>query len=119
MATTGDPTGLAPSIPALLQRNARQYGTKSAYREKEFGIWQSWTWAETKEEVTALALGLLTLGLAKGDHVAILGRNRPALYWSMVAIQSAGGVPVPLYQDAAAEEVGYALDHCQRQYLRN
>ena len=117
LSQTQTGAGGLQSIPALLHRNATQFGSAPAYREKEFGIWQSWTWAETKEEVTALALGLLTLGLAKGDHVAILGRNRPALYWSMVAIQSAGGVPVPLYQDAAAEEVGYALDHCGARFV--
>lgn len=99
------------SIPQILARNVRLYGDKPAYREKEFGIWQSWTWAQTAEEIEAMALGLLELGVAPGDHVAILGRNRPALYWSMVAVQMCGGVPVPMYQDAAAEEIAYGLDH--------
>ncbi|KAF0676589.1 AMP-binding protein [Profundibacterium mesophilum] len=100
------------SIPALLARNAVQYADKTAYREKEFGIWQSWSWSETAGEIEALALGLIDLGLQPGEHVALLGRNRPALYWAMVAVQCAGAVPVPLYHDAAAEEVAYALDHC-------
>ena len=65
------------SIPALLARNARDHGTSAAYREKEFGIWQSWNWAEVGAEVNALALGLLEMGLSEGDHVAIIGRNRP------------------------------------------
>jgi len=106
------PSGALHSIPALLASNVSKLGSKAAYREKEYGIWQSWTWAEAAEEIEALALGLLTLGAAKGDHVAIIGRNRPALYWAMVAAQKAGWVPVPLYQDAAAEEIAYALDHC-------
>jgi long-chain acyl-CoA synthetase len=100
------------SVPRLLARNASLYGDKPAYREKEFGIWQSWTWAETAEEVDALALGLLDLGVNVGDHVAIIGRNRPALYWSMVAVQSVGAVPVPLYQDAVVEEMTYVLENC-------
>lgn len=100
------------AVPNLLARNAKLYGDQPAYREKEFGIWQSWTWAETYEEVEALALGLLHLGVAEGDHVAIVGRNRPALYWSMVAVQSVGGVPVPLYQDAVVEEMTYVLENC-------
>lgn len=100
------------TIPALLARNAREYGRQAAYREKEYGIWQSWTWAETAERVRDLALGFLALGVAKGDHVAIIGRNRPALYWSMVAAQKVGAVPVPLYQDAVAEEMAYVLEHC-------
>ena len=100
------------SVPALLARNVAQFGDKPAYREKEYGIWQSWTWAQAAAEIDALATGLLTLGANAGDHIAIIGRNRPAMYWGMVAAQKAGCVPVPLYQDAAAEEVAYALDHC-------
>ena len=100
------------AVPHLLARNAAIYGDKPAYREKEFGIWQSWTWAETAAEVEALALGLLDLGVNVGDHVAIIGRNRPALYWSMVAVQSVGAVPVPLYQDAVVEEMTYVLENC-------
>ena len=100
------------SLPALLRRNAQIYADAPAYREKEFGIWQSWTWRETCDEIEALALGMLDLGLAPGDHVAIIGRNRPYLYWSMVAAEMCGAVPVPLYQDAVAEEMAYVLDHC-------
>ena len=104
--------GAMLSIPALLARNAAQLGNSTAYREKEFGIWQSWTWKEVEAEVRALALGFLALGLERGDYVAIIGRNRPALYWSMVAAQAVGAVPVPLYQDAVAEEMVYVLEHC-------
>lgn len=100
------------SIPALLQRNAAQFGAKPAYREKEYGIWQSWTWAEAEQEIEALALGLLTLGVNKGDFVAVIGRNRPYFYWSMVAAQSVGAIPVPVYQDSASDEMAYVLDHC-------
>lgn len=100
------------SVPALLARNAARFGDKPAYREKEFGIWQSWTWKEVAYEIDSLALGLLSLGADVGDHVAIIGRNRPALYWAMVAAQKAGCVPVPMYQDAAADEMAYAMDHC-------
>ncbi|MDJ0821721.1 MAG: AMP-binding protein [Paracoccaceae bacterium] len=105
------------SVPALLQRNATRYADSPAYREKEYGIWQSWTWAETAQEIEALALGLLNLGVNKGDHIAIIGRNRPYLYWSMVAAQSVGAVPVPLYQDAVAEEMEYVLGHCGARFV--
>ncbi|SEN02577.1 AMP-binding protein [Palleronia pelagia] len=105
-------TETAVSIPALLARNARDLGESPAYREKEFGIWQSWTWGEVSEEIEALALGLMDLGLARGELVVISGRNRPALYWAMVAVQSAGAVPVPIYQDAAVDEIAYQLEHC-------
>ncbi len=110
-------TGVLESIPALLARNAVQHARLTAYREKEFGIWQSWTWAETAEEVRAIAMGLLALGLARGDYVAVIGRNRPAMYWSMVAAQMCGAIPVPLYQDAVAEEMAYVLDHCGARFV--
>ena len=105
------------SIPALLARNASEFGDKAAYREKEFGIWQSWTWLEAVDQVEALALGLLSLGAEKGDHVAIAGRNRPYLYWAMLAAQSIGAVPVPIYQDAVGDEIAYVLDHCNARFI--
>ena len=105
------------SLPALLHRNATQHATAPAYREKEFGIWQSWSWAETEKEIEALALGLINLGVNEGDFIAIIGRNRPYLYWSMVAAQSVGAVPVPLYQDAVAEEMAYVLGHCGARFV--
>ena len=105
------------SLPALLHRNATRFGNAPAYREKEFGIWQSWTWAEAEKEIEALALGLINLGVNEGDFIAIIGRNRPYLYWSMVAAQSVGAIPVPLYQDAVAEEMAYVLGHCGARFV--
>ena len=105
------------SIPALLKRNATEIGSKAAYREKEFGIWQTWTWAEAEKEIENLALGLINMGVNEGDFVAIIGRNRPYLYMSMVAAQMAGAVPVPLYQDAVAEEMAYVLGHCGARFV--
>ncbi len=117
MAQSSPSSGAPKSVPALLRRNAAQFGSRDAYREKEYGIWQSWTWAATLDEIEAMALGLLALGLDGGDHVAIIGRNRPALYCSMVAVEMAGGIPVPLYQDAVSEEMTYVLDHCGARFV--
>ncbi|WP_299846272.1 AMP-binding protein [uncultured Paracoccus sp.] len=117
MTDRQSPAGEAESIPALLARNAARMGARPAYREKEFGVWQSWTWAETAEEVRAIALGFLVLGLKPGDHVAVIGRNRPAHYWSMIAAQMCGAVPVPLYQDAVAEEMAYVLGHSGARFV--
>ncbi|WP_282129096.1 AMP-binding protein [Roseobacter litoralis] len=105
------------SVPALLHRNAKEFADAPAYREKEYGIWQSWTWAETLEEVEALALGLVDLGVREGDFIAVIGRNRPRLYWSMIAAEMVGAVPVPLYQDAVAEEMAYVLSHCGARFV--
>jgi len=110
------PDGL-DTFPKLLARNAVQWAELPAYREKEYGIWQSWNWAEVAENVNALAMGYVALGLNEGDHVAIIGRNRPYLYWAMLAAQSAGAIPVPLYQDANAEEMAYVLGHCGARFV--
>lgn len=107
----------AHTLYGLVKRNSEAYGKKPAYREKEFGIWQSWNWAEAAEEIEKLTCGLIHLGLKSGDHVAILGRNRPYFYWAIVAVQAAGGVPVPLYQDSVADEVRYVLDHCKARFV--
>lgn len=111
MTTPASPVGELDTVPRLLLRNAALFSAQPACREKEFGIWQSWTWAEVADEVHSIALGLLSIGVRPGDHVAVIGRNRPALYWSMVAAQAAGAVPVPLYHDAVADEMAYVLDH--------
>ncbi|MEM6944590.1 MAG: AMP-binding protein [Pseudomonadota bacterium] len=88
-----------------------------ASRVKEFGIWQSWTWAEVSNETREIALGLMALGFQPGDRLAVIGSNRPHLYWSMVAAQMVGGVPVPMYQDAVAEEMVYVLDHAEARFV--
>lgn len=117
MAQSSQAAGGLASIPALLQRNAQRFADKPAYREKEFGIWQTWTWKDVQREVDNLARGLINLGVNEGDFIAIIGSNRPQLYWSMVAAQSVGAVPVPLYQDSAAEEMAYVLDHCGARFV--
>ncbi|MEZ5676081.1 long-chain acyl-CoA synthetase [Thalassovita litoralis] len=117
MAQSSQAAGGLQSIPALLHRNATEFGSRPAYREKEFGIWQSWTWKDTEVQITNLALGLINLGVNEGDFIAIIGRNRPYFYWSMVAAQAVGAVPVPLYQDSAAEEMAYVLDHCGARFV--
>jgi long-chain acyl-CoA synthetase len=99
------------TFPKYLLHNARRFAAVPAMRHKDFGIWQSWTWAEQRDEVRALALGLRALGLSAGDKIAIIGANRPRLYWAFAATQSLRAVPVPVYADAVADEMAYVLDH--------
>ena len=110
-------SGPEDSIPALLRRNAKVYGDQPANREKEFGIWQSWTWSDVAATTQRIALGLLKLGVQPGDHIAVIGRNRPQLYWHMVATQMVGATPVPVYQDAIAGEMEYILNHCGARFV--
>ncbi len=97
------------TFPRLLLHHATVRGDRPATREKDFGIWQTWTWSQVAEEVRAIACGLAELGFKRGDNLAIIGDNRPRLYWAMAAAQCLGGVPVPLYQDAVSAEMVFVL----------
>ncbi len=110
------PASALDTVPKLLLHNAKRYGSRPAFREKAFGIWQTWTWTETKDEIEAFAIGLKLLGLKHGETVAIIGDNRPQLYWAFCAAQSLGAIPVPVYQDSVAEEMAYVLKHAEVKY---
>ena len=99
------------TFPKVLLDLAERRPDGVAIREKDYGIWQSWTWKEVADEVRAFAGGLAGFGFERGDKVAIVGDNRPRLYWAMLATQALGGVPVPLYQDSIADEMQYVIDH--------
>src|SRR3977135_1354455 len=101
------------TFPKLLLAHARQRPDRPANREKDYGIWQSWSWAEVAAEVEALACGLAAMGFRWGDTPAITGDSRPRLYWAIAATQALGGVPVPIYQDSIAEEMAFVLDHAE------
>ena len=93
--------------------HAKVRGERPAMREKGLGIWQTWSWAEVAREVRAIACGLSALGFKRGDRLAIIGDNRPRLYWAMAAAQCLGGVPVTLYQDSVAEEMAFVLNDAE------
>ena len=101
--------GSVDTFPLLLLQHAAVRPEHPAIREKDLGIWQTWNWSQVSAEVRALAGGLAELGFRRGDSLAIIGDNRPRLYWAMSAAQCLGGVPVPMYQDAAAPELEYVL----------
>ena len=97
------------TLPRLLMHNAERLGTKVALREKEFGLWQTVTWRQFADHVRAFALGLVALGLRRGDTVAIIGDNRPEWLYAELGAQAVGAVSVGIYQDSAPEEVRYIL----------
>ncbi|MEM0988749.1 MAG: AMP-binding protein [Pseudomonadota bacterium] len=101
------------TFPKLLAINAERFADRPASREKMYGIWQTWTWRQVHEETRAFALGLIELGLQPGERMAIVGSNRPPLYWSMVSAQMVGAIPVPVYQDSVADEMAYVLAHAE------
>ena len=104
------------TFPKLVIRNAERFGHRVAIREKDYGIWQAYTWRDYVDQARLIALGLASLGFARGDKIAIIGDNRPQLYWTVMAAQALGGVPVPIYQDAIEREVQYVIDHDEARF---
>src|SRR6478609_7533868 len=104
------------TFPRLMLHHAHERPGHPATREKDLGIWQTWTWRQVADEVRALACGLAADGFKRGMHLAIVGDNRPRLYWAMIAAQALGGVPVPMYQDAPAAEFVFVLNDAEIDY---
>ena len=102
------------TLPKLLLAQAARWDSRRvAIREKEFGIWQAYSWRDVAHHVELIALGLASLGFRRGDKIAVIGDNRPQLYWTMLAAQALGGAPVPVYQDSITAEMHYVIDHSE------
>jgi long-chain acyl-CoA synthetase len=105
------------TLPKLLVQQCRKYGSgKVAMREKEYGIWRPVTWAQYLESVKQITLGLVSLGLATGDKVIMIGDNRPEALWTEMAAMCGGGIGVWLFQDCLMDEVKYIVDHSDARF---
>ena len=98
-------------MPALLRHNARNLGDRPAIREKDLGVWQTWSWRDYFAHVRDFAAGLAADGFERGDRLAVIGDNRPRLYAAQLAAHALGGIAVPVYQDSIARELAYVLEH--------
>jgi long-chain acyl-CoA synthetase len=116
VVTAATATPALDTFPRLLLNHAEIRGNHPAAREKDLGIWQTWTWSQVADEARALACGLAAQGFKRGMHLAIIGDNRPRLYWSMAAAQALGGIAVPMYQDAPAAEFVFVLNDAEVAY---
>ncbi len=105
------------TFPRLLDAQARRLGDKVALREKKYGIWQQVTWAQYAARVREIALGLVALGLERGDRVAVISGNRPAWLYVELAVQAAGAVPLGIYVDSLPEQVRHILDHSEARFV--
>ena len=101
------------TFPQLLLKHAKQRPSSPALREKEYGIWQTMTWSELASLVEHVACGLHQAGLKRGEHLVVVGANRPRLYATMLAAQSLGAIPIPLYQDAVAAECVFPINNAE------
>lgn len=100
---------MTPTLPQILAKNAAEHGSEVALREKQFGIWRSITWAEYLSRTKLFALGLDSLGVARGEVVALIGDNRPDWVMGEIAAHALGCKSLGLYRDALDEEVAYLL----------
>jgi len=101
------------TFPRLLLQHAAKRPAEPAMREKEYGIWQALSWLQLSEMVKAIACGLHQAGLQRGEHMVVIGANRPRLYATMLAAQSLGAIPVPLYQDSVAAECVFPMQNAE------
>jgi len=108
---------LADTFPRLLRERVRESGDRPAVREKKYGIWQTWTWREYDLVIRIFALGLAEIGFSRGDKLVLIGDNRPRLYAAMASVQCLGGIPVPAYQDSAAGEIQYVVEHAEARFI--
>ena len=104
----------ADTFPKLLLRNREKYGNRRvAMRKKKYGIWNEYTWEDCYENIKALSLGLIRLGLQRGEKVCICGDNDPEWYWAELAIQSAGAISIGIFIDATPPEIQYIVNHSE------
>ena len=104
---------MSSTFPRLLLEHARQRPDADAIREKEYGIWQTRSWRQLADEVGRMAAGLAAAGLQRGQHLVVVGDNRPRLTMAMLAAQCLGAIPVPLYQDATGAEYVFPLNNAE------
>jgi long-chain acyl-CoA synthetase len=104
---------VSSTFPRLLLEHARQRPDADAIREKEYGIWQTRSWHRLADEVARMAAGLAAAGLQRGQHLVVVGDNRPRLTMAMLAAQCLGAIPVPLYQDATGAEYVFPLNNAE------
>lgn len=101
------------TFPKILRYNAQNWPNEVAMREKEFGIWNEYTWADYQEEVRLLAVGMHMLGCGKGDTVGLLGKNRPEWVWGEVAAQAIGSMSMGIYEDSLGPEASYLINYAE------
>ncbi len=106
------------TLPKLLKRNFERWGEKEvAFRDKDYGIWNEYTWKDVYENVKYFSLGLVCLGLKPGERAAVIGDNEPQWYWASLAIQAARGITVALFTDAIPNEIQYVVDHSDSKFI--
>ena len=101
----------ADTFPKLLRLNAREFGGEITLREKDLGLWRLFTWSDYQRRVQDFALGMIELGINRGDVIGIIGDNRPDWVAAEIATHAIGGLSLGLYRDVLDEEAAYLLNY--------
>ena len=104
------------TIPQIIRSNAAKWGKRTAMSMKAFGIWRRYTWQEYYDIVKYCSLGMITLGLKRGDVACIIGDNEPQWFWAEFAVQAAGGIATGIYVDSVPSEVKYTATHSDAKF---
>ena len=107
----------ANTLPKIFLQSVKTHGERVAMRKKRFGIWQEYTWNDVYAHVHDFCLGLVSLGLQRGEKVAIVGENDPEFYWSELAVFSAGGTTTAVFTDANLQELGFVTTNSDSMFL--
>jgi len=106
------------TLPKVLLRNYKKYGRKRvAVRQKDFGIWNRYTWQEYYDNVKSFSLGLISLGLEPGDKVTLIGENAPEWFWAEYGVQAVGGVPSGVFSDSVPSEISYIINQSEARFV--
>ncbi|MCS3450992.1 MULTISPECIES: long-chain fatty acid--CoA ligase [Bradyrhizobium] len=101
----------ANTFPKMLRLNAKEHGSEIALREKDFGLWREFTWNDYQTRTHDFALGMVELGLGRGDVIGIIGDNRPDWVAAEIATHAIGAMSLGLYRDVLDEEAAYLLTY--------
>jgi long-chain acyl-CoA synthetase len=105
------------TFPKLLRYNAQHWPKDIAMREKDYGIWNQFTWADYYKHVSQYAIGMKALGVGRGDVVALLGKNRPQWVWGEIATHTLGAMSLGIYEDVLNEEAEYLINYAEAKVI--
>ncbi|MBN1161130.1 MAG: AMP-binding protein [Dehalococcoidales bacterium] len=104
------------TIPQLIKANCARWGARTAMSMKMFGIWHRYSWQDYYDNIKYFSLGLISLGLKRGDVTCIIGDNEPQWFWAEFAVQAAGGIATGIYVDSVPAEVKYVAEHSDARF---
>lgn len=105
------------TLVKLFRQRCQELGAKIAHREKDFGIWLAYSWTDFYEHARLIGLGLIALGLKRGEVVSILSEDNKEWIYSDLGIQSVGGIASGVYTTDSAKQLQYLVTDSDSRFL--